>query len=139
LRLFAALLAVTATLLAAGCGSSGHEASRGALVAVKEADFKITAAGSLSAGDVDLRVHNGGPDEHELIVVRSPSGQLPMRRDGVTIDEDKLEKAEVGSLDPGQPGATRDLRLHLAPGRYVLFCNMSGHYMGGMHTTVVVD
>jgi uncharacterized cupredoxin-like copper-binding protein len=26
----------------------------------------------------------------------------------------------------------------LAPGRYVLFCNMSGHYLGGMHRLLVV-
>jgi uncharacterized cupredoxin-like copper-binding protein len=29
--------------------------------------------------------------------------------------------------------------VHLAPGRYVLFCNMTGHYMGGMHSTLVVS
>ena len=31
------------------------------------------------------------------------------------------------------------LKLHLAPGRYLLFCNMEGHYMGGMHTELVVS
>jgi uncharacterized cupredoxin-like copper-binding protein len=30
------------------------------------------------------------------------------------------------------------LHLHLTPGRYVLFCNMAGHYLGGMHRTLVV-
>ena len=28
--------------------------------------------------------------------------------------------------------------MHLEPGRYVLFCNMEGHYMAGMHTVLVV-
>ena len=30
------------------------------------------------------------------------------------------------------------LDVHLAPGRYKLLCNMSGHYLGGMHTALVV-
>ncbi len=44
----------------------------------------------------------------------------------------------AGVLEPGQPGSVRELNVHLRPGRYVLFCNMSGHYLGGMHTTLVV-
>jgi uncharacterized cupredoxin-like copper-binding protein len=30
------------------------------------------------------------------------------------------------------------LRVRLTPGRYEFFCNMSGHYLGGMHTVIVV-
>jgi uncharacterized cupredoxin-like copper-binding protein len=30
------------------------------------------------------------------------------------------------------------MRVHLTPGRYVLYCNMSGHFLGGMHTLLVV-
>jgi uncharacterized cupredoxin-like copper-binding protein len=26
----------------------------------------------------------------------------------------------------------------LKPGRYILFCNMAGHFMAGMHTELVV-
>jgi uncharacterized cupredoxin-like copper-binding protein len=28
--------------------------------------------------------------------------------------------------------------LHLRPGRYELFCNMAGHYLGGMRAELVV-
>ena len=38
----------------------------------------------------------------------------------------------------GWPGSVRELHVRLTPGRYVLLCNMSGHYMGGMHRTLVV-
>jgi uncharacterized cupredoxin-like copper-binding protein len=31
------------------------------------------------------------------------------------------------------------LRVLLKPGRYVLFCNMAGHFMAGMHTDLVVS
>jgi uncharacterized cupredoxin-like copper-binding protein len=33
----------------------------------------------------------------------------------------------------------RTLRLKLTPGRYVFFCNMAGHYLGGMRHEVVVQ
>ena len=103
-----------------------------------EGDFAITAPTHLRAGDVVLRVHNKGPDEHELIVVQMREPGLPLRPDGFTVNEEALQHSEPGSLVPGQPGSTRDLRVHLAPGRYVLFCNMAGHYLGGMHTNLVV-
>jgi uncharacterized cupredoxin-like copper-binding protein len=137
-RLPVALLVVAASTLAGACGSTRQATPAGELVAVSEADFKISATHALTAGEVVFRVHNRGPDQHEFIIARSQSGALPVRSDGVTIDEESLEKAEVGSLEPGAPGAIRDLKVHLAPGRYVLFCNMSGHYMGGMHGTLVV-
>ncbi|MEA2314805.1 MAG: hypothetical protein QOI03_1497 [Solirubrobacteraceae bacterium] len=105
---------------------------------VSEADFAISATHRLTAGDVVLRVHNEGPDQHELIVARAPSARLPLRSDGITVDEEALGHAEVGSLEPGKAGALRELKVHFAPGRYVLFCNMTGHYMGGMHSTLVV-
>jgi uncharacterized cupredoxin-like copper-binding protein len=50
-----------------------------------------------------------------------------------------VQKQEVGELEPGDPGAVRTLRLKLSPGRYVFFCNMAGHYLGGMRHEVVVQ
>jgi uncharacterized cupredoxin-like copper-binding protein len=54
------------------------------------------------------------------------------------VDEEALEPRILGMLEPGAPGDVRTLRVHLSPGRYVLFCNMSGHYLGGMRRTLVV-
>ena len=84
-------------------------------------------------------MHNDGPEEHELIVVREGDHPLPLRKDGVTVDEDALAKAHVGGLEPGTPGSVRELQLRLAAGRYELFCNMAGHFLGGMHVQVVVS
>lgn len=109
---------------------------------VTERDFHIAAsARHIRAGAVDLSVRNQGPDDHELIVVREhPGTTLPLRRDGVTLSEERLKPAMVGTaLEPGAPGSVRRLRLNLTPGRYVLFCNMAGHYLGGMHTELLVS
>ena len=33
---------------------------------------------------------------------------------------------------------TRLLGLGLTPGNYVLYCNLEGHYLGGMHASLAV-
>jgi hypothetical protein len=132
------LLLVSLALLACpGCGTGGHQAAAH-VVRVTERDFRISAPKHVRSGDLLLSVSNRGPDAHELIVVRDRSSVLPLRRDGSTVSEEKLEPLIAGALEPGQPGSRRTLRLYLAPGTYELFCNMSGHYLGGMHAKLVV-
>jgi uncharacterized cupredoxin-like copper-binding protein len=138
-RVRAPMLLAVGVLIVAGCSSGGRPA--GAPVApIVERDFKISARNhELPAGEVDLSVRNQGPDAHELIVVRESNAGLPLRKDGLTVDEDAIEKQTLGALEPGQPGGVRHLRVRLTPGRYLLLCNMSGHYMGGMHAELVVS
>jgi hypothetical protein len=132
---FAPLLAV----VCGGCGSAQHATSKGESVAVSEKDFHISAPTTLRAGEVTFTVHNHGPERHEFIVARAGASGLPLRSDALTIDEDSIHKQEVGELEPGEPGSVRTLHLTLSPGRYVFFCNMAGHFLGGMHHEVVVQ
>lgn len=128
------------TLALAGCSSgSSHSASRAATVQVKERDFRIVVApAKVHAGAVRLVVHNKGPDTHELLIVRSRDGNLPLRSDGLTIDEEAVEHSTVEVMEGKEPGATEHLLVHLRPGRYELFCNMAGHYLGGMRAYLEV-
>jgi len=131
------LLTVVATA-AAGCGG-GTSSPPGRVVDVTERDFRISVSEThLRAGTVVFRAHNVGPDAHELIVVRTDGGRLRLRADGMTVDEEGLRRSIVGTLEAANAGAVRELSVRLRPGRYALFCNMSGHYMGGMEATVVV-
>jgi len=137
-----ALASSVAMILAiSGCGG-GASVGAGAgatVIGVTERDFQIsTSIAHVSAGAVSLRINNQGPDEHELIVAPDRKGGLPMRSDGFTKNEEAIAKSEPGAITPQRPGGTEYLRLHLASGRYVLFCNMEGHYMAGMHTELVV-
>ncbi len=132
-------IAACALLAGAGCGATKRLATGSQIVAVTERDFTIKAAPKrVTAGQVVFQARNRGPDAHELIVVRERDASLQLRSDGMTVDEEALKSSIVGTLEPGAPGSLRELRVRLAPGRYVLLCNMSGHYMGGMHTVVVV-
>ncbi len=108
------------------------------MIQVTERDFHISAPAEVSTGNLSLRVKNEGPDSHEFIIVRI-NGKLPLRADGLTVNEEALQSDNVGTLEPGEPGTVRDLRLHLTPGTYQFFCNMAGHYMAGMHGSLVVQ
>ena len=132
-----AIVSAVLPLLSGGGASAGGLLPRGATMRVIERDFSIKAPRVVRAGVVQMLVANRGPDEHELIVVRLNSSTLPFRKDGLTVDEDVLEPLKRGGLEPGKPGSVRDLRLRLAPGSYELFCNMAGHYRGGMHVRLV--
>jgi uncharacterized cupredoxin-like copper-binding protein len=123
--------------LAAGCGGGSSDAAHGPTIQVSERDFKIDAPSHIAAGRSSFAVDNRGPIRHELIVAHQAEGGLPIDADGIDVDEEGLERSEVAELEPQEPGV-HTIRLNLKPGRYVLLCNMSGHYKGGMHAEMVV-
>ncbi len=138
--LFLVLSVALSAALLSGCGAGEIQGTAGvAQITVSERDFHIKAPSRISAGNVDLSVRNMGPDAHELILVRGTQESLPERSDGLTIDEDAVEDREAGALEPGNPGADRNLPVDLKPGHYVMFCNMYGHFQAGMHTDLVVQ
>jgi uncharacterized cupredoxin-like copper-binding protein len=133
------LSVLTLGLISACSSGSSHHASRAPTVRVQERDFRITIAPArVKAGTVRLVVRNHGPDTHELLIVRSPSATLPLRSDGLTVNEEALDRATVQVIEGKEPGHVEKLLLHLKPGRYELFCNMAGHYLGGMRASLVV-
>jgi hypothetical protein len=132
-----ALFATVCLASAVAC-TSGQDRTRTAppTLQVTERDFQISVPRSVPSGNVLLQVRNVGPDWHELIIVHRDM-RLPLRADGVTVDEEALGSSVVGALEPSQVGS-RDLRVHLTPGHYQFFCNMAGHFMAGMYTNIVV-
>src|SRR4051812_4360518 len=105
--LAAGLAALVPAVHIAGARASGQEAGgEPAVVNVGERDFRISAPKRASGGETRLVVTNRGPDTHELIVVRAKRGRLPLRADGVTVDEEALEPSIVGTVEGLQPGKT---------------------------------
>lgn len=125
-------------LCLAACGHQATHDSAVRRVSVTERDFAIRAPHRLAPGPVRFVVENNGPVSHELILIRAPEGLLPIRADGLTVDEKALDSATVGVLEPAGPGGSRRLDVTLTPGRYVLLCNMAGHYMSGMSADLEV-
>ncbi len=135
LAILSACVGVAALLV--GCSDSSSQPAPAETLAVAERDFAIKAPREIAPGEVRISVDNRGPAAHEFIVVRSDGAPLPLRKDGLSIDEDSVEDRTVAALEPELPG-THEIDATLAPGRYVMFCNMSGHLMSGMKRTLVV-
>lgn len=91
------------------------------------------------AGKVTFVVRNAATSMiHEMLVapIAGPDAKLPYVDGDVRVDEEgSRDLGEVSELDAGKSGA---LTLDLKPGLYILFCNIPGHYMSGMWTTIEV-
>ncbi|MET2827501.1 sulfocyanin-like copper-binding protein [Mesorhizobium shangrilense] len=94
---------------------------------------------TVKAGEVTFKVKNSSKDTvHEMIVMylAAPGKPLPYIGNENRVDEDKAgDKGEVSELDPGKSGA---LTVTLVPGKYLLICNVPGHFDAGMWTEFTV-
>lgn len=94
---------------------------------------------SVAAGKVTFNVANASADiQHEMLIspITGPDVTLPFVAAENRVDEEASgDLGEVSELDPGKSGA---LTLDLKPGLYVLYCNIPGHFMAGMWTTIEV-
>lgn len=117
-----------------------HAATRaapaaGASVAIVVKEWSVAAsAKSITAGKVTFVVRNAGKMKHEFVVVRSNAHHhlLPMS------GKQAREAGVRGEIEPFGPGRTKRLTLTLAPGKYVLLCNMPGHYKKGQYLAFTV-
>jgi uncharacterized cupredoxin-like copper-binding protein len=129
--------------LAASAGPAASAASTSAAavnVAVTERDFAISVPTSrVPAGQMNLTVTNAGPSPHELVLFKTPLAQDQLPVVNGAVDEGSSQLTKV--FDTGNnldPGTTRAFAVHLAPGKYVLVCNLPAHYLAGMHTALEV-
>jgi uncharacterized cupredoxin-like copper-binding protein len=113
---------------------------------VIEREFSISAApGHLDYGAIKFHLDNAGRIEHEFLILRTnlPETKLPLKPaedpGGVQVDllGSGIEAVEYKENDIPS-NSVLDFDLTLPPGRYVLICNRPGHYMQGMHVTLVL-
>ena len=99
-----------------------------------------TSASSHVPGEVTFNLKNLGTIPHEFIVIKSDvsAKDLVAMVDPTThrLDEEKLDA--IGEQPEYAPGESKVLVLKLAPGHYVLMCNIEGHYANGMYTDLVI-
>jgi uncharacterized cupredoxin-like copper-binding protein len=114
-------------------GMGMHGQMSMATMGVKAAPDKV------KAGEVTFQVKNDSEDTiHEMLVIpiASESASVPFIADENRIDEEAAhDLGEVAELDPGASGS---LTLNLDAGKYLLVCNIAGHFMAGMWTIFTV-
>ncbi len=150
------LLAVSA----AACGDDEDDAvptepatttEAGSTIAVTLKEWEVLAdKESAAAGKVTFRAKNIGPDDpHELVVMKTDLApdKLPTAEDG-KVDEEGAGVELIGEIEEFAVDGEEEITFDLAPGKYVLLCNileeeadgtMESHYKEGMHTAFTVE
>ena len=91
---------------------------------------------SVAAGTVTFTVTNEGVKKHEFVVLQTDANPDKLTVEGDEVVEDDYDSpGEIGDLPAG---ATDTLTLDLPAGKYVLICNLKGHYRMGMYTPFTV-
>src|SRR4051794_40859587 len=130
LGLLAALAAVIAAVVLA---TNSNAASKSTTVTLS--DFKVAPSPkSVSHGKVTFTVKNKGDMEHELVVIKTSKSASKLPVSGSRASD----KGAVGEVEDLASGKSKKLTLNLKPGRYVLICNMPGHYKAGMRSDFTV-
>ena len=96
------------------------------------------SSNTAKAGKVTFVVTNTSKDTvHEVVILPYKDGQaLPYSDKDMRIDEEAAgHLGEVSELDPGKAGT---VTLDLKAGKYLLVCNIAGHYMNGMWEIVTL-
>ena len=141
LGLLAATTAMAATVVNVSLWDKGASTPMGTDMAYAGAPMDASKAtmgttadpATVKTGIVTFHVTNNSKDTiHEMIVMylADPTKPLPYISAENRVDEDKAgDKGEVSELDPGASGS---LTVFLKPGKYLLICNVPGHFAAGM-------
>jgi uncharacterized cupredoxin-like copper-binding protein len=129
--------AKTATTASAATASAANAATASTTsIAVALTEWKVMPSRTTAAaGHVTFDVHNGGAQPHELVVLKSSKPAARLGKAGTARLPETGHVGEVGELKAGADGKTT---IDLKPGRYVLICNLPGHWTAGMRSDLTV-
>lgn len=93
---------------------------------------------SVKAGTIEFKVTNDGSIEHEFVIVKTnvAPDKIPISGEN-KADVDKVGE-EIGEIEEFEPGKTEEMKVKLKPGKYVLICDVAGHYKNGQRVAFTV-
>lgn len=96
-------------------------------VAASLMEWAIEAPTEYVAGEVTFTATNDGNFPHEFVVIQGESYEsLPLAEGGAVIEDDLPTGALLGRTARIGGGSSDELTVTLAPGNYVLLCNLGG-------------
>ena len=133
-KLMAFALVGVVVLVVAACG--GDERSTDVGVVLDEWSV-VPAIAEIREGKVSFEVRNDGTMSHQLLVIKNdlPPEQLPVANGAIALTQVNV----VRSVESVAAGATAELSFDATPGKYVLVCNVPGHYQQGMAAGFLVE
>lgn len=131
-------------LLLSICGINNNAAASVAtatevMVTEKEMEIQLSPV-TAPAGLVEFVVSNQGQLPHEMEIIKTdlPFAQLPLKGDRLDTKKAGQEFAEIEE-DELTSGATKSIQINLTPGRYLIECNLPGHFQAGMKAQFIVQ
>jgi cytochrome c oxidase subunit 2 len=109
----------------------------GVVEQVELSEFKVALAPTVAAGTVSFEVKNAGAVPHEFVVIQTDLAPDALPQVNAAVDESKV--TIVGRTDLLNAGDTATLTVTLPPGKYVVICNVPGHYALGMRAALTVQ
>ncbi|MGK2966168.1 MAG: hypothetical protein ACSLFM_11270 [Tepidiformaceae bacterium] len=126
----------TVPLLVAGCGNDDDDGARELSATLDSYSIELGDT-TIPAGVVEIEAENVAGEVHELVVIRTDLAEDALPVESNKVVEDGLDI--IGEIEEFDGGDTESKTFTLAPGRYVLICNIVAHYDLGMHTTLTVE
>lgn len=98
-------------------------------------EFALTAdRTTVSAGTITFNVTNAGSMVHEMVIVPAPDGADALKK----ADGEADETGSPGEVPETASGKSGSVTVTLEPGKYILVCNLPGHFAAGMWTNLTV-
>ena len=83
-------------------------------------------ADEYAAGSITFNVANDGEFPHEFVVIAADGYEtLPLADNGAVIEEELADGALIDRTERFESGQGGSLTVDLAPGNYVLLCNIA--------------
>ncbi len=121
-----------ATLVTSGAVKADQSAP-GTATQVTQKDFAITLdRGQALAGEITFNVRNDGPSVHEFVVFKTDASTDALPVAANKVDEEAEDVTHIDEIEDIGAGESKHLTVMLDPGKYVLICNLPGHYGLGM-------
>ncbi len=131
------ILATLALVVATACSAAPSDTSEVPALYLDLSDYKITSDHpTVAAGHVVFGIRNHASMLHEVKVIKTD-----LAPDALPIDQAAAkanEEGKVAELLNIASGASRKLVADLTPGKYVIICNVAGHYQLGMRVGLEV-
>lgn len=128
-------IAAAAALAALGIAVGAGAAPKGTTVRTYLKEFKVTPVpAKVKPGSVTFSVKNIGHLKHSFVVLKTSVAPSKLRKKGQVA----IETGLIARIPQFGAGQTRTLTINLKAGKYVLICNLPGHYAGGQYASFTV-
>ena len=126
-------VAVSSAGLIAITASPAETATSGSAVSVALVEWKMLPGQvTVRAGRVTFVVRNDGTMEHEFLVLRSDRHHHSLKVEGGQA----VETGRLGEIPKIPAGTSKRITLKVPRGKYIMLCNMLGHYQAGQYASL---